>query len=77
MKVTELTRARLARRREERDMLRDGWEYVGEGGGKLWELYRGARLDCIITETKIAVGGKAVWVRVIKEEDFYKRPLGT
>lgn len=63
MRVTEFTRDALAYRKEDRDMKRDGWERVGEGGGKLWELYRGFRWNHAITQCKISVDGKSVWIK--------------
>ncbi len=64
MLTTNLTRLRLAQRREERDMLEAGWERVGDNGGKLWELNRGARIGQKILEVKVAVDGVSLWVRV-------------
>lgn len=43
MKFTDRTRRVLAYRRHAREMARAGWEYVGEGGGHLWQLVRGSR----------------------------------
>lgn len=45
-------------------MLRDKWELVGDNGGKLWELDRGYRTNCIIKDVKIAVNGKQLWVKI-------------
>ena len=63
MKVTDITRTALKVRREAKRMQADGWERVGEGGGKLWELHRGGRWREIITEVKIAADGKSLWIR--------------
>lgn len=63
MKVTNLTRSMLTVRRDVRDMTRDGWEKVGEGGGRLWELYRGGRTREVITDVKIAADGKSLWIK--------------
>lgn len=54
----------LAVRREHRDMPKSGWEYVGEGGGKLWELYRGGRSGQKIVAASVAKDGLGVWVKV-------------
>ena len=64
MIVTELTRARLSYRREVRDRHKGGWEYVGDGGGKLWEIDRGYRWRCIITDVSISKDGKGLWVKI-------------
>jgi hypothetical protein len=53
----------IAVRRDIRNRKRDGYEYLGEGGGKIWELYRGCRYNHVITEAIIAVDGKGVWVK--------------
>lgn len=63
MKVTGFTRSALAVRRDKRDRLRDGWEYLGEGGGLLWELHRGWRYDHRIRAVAIAACGKALWIK--------------
>lgn len=64
--VTTATRRILALRREQRDMPRQGWELVGEGGGRLWELVRGGRWNCRIVDVRVAACGKALWIRVEK-----------
>ena len=53
----------IAVRRDMRDRKRGGYEYLGEGGGNIWELYRGYRYNHVITEAIIAVDGKGVWVK--------------
>lgn len=63
MKVTDFTRRALAVRRDRRDMIAAGWEFVGEGGGKLWELYRGYRYTHRISDVRIAADGKALWIK--------------
>jgi hypothetical protein len=63
MRITNFTREALAMRRDTRDMERDGWEYVGERGGRLWELYRGGRYRERIVDVRIAACGKALWVK--------------
>ncbi|EON13443.1 hypothetical protein [Pandoraea sp. SD6-2] len=67
MIVTDYTRHLLAYRKEERDMLRAGWESVGEGGGRLWELKRGWRWGHRITDVRIAVDCKSLWVKIEEE----------
>lgn len=55
-------------RRDKRDRERNGWEYVGEGGGRLWELCRGSRIGYKITDVAIAADGVGLW---IKTEDQF------
>lgn len=62
---TEWQKRVIAGRRDIRDRERDGWEYVGEGGGKLWELNRGCRAGHKITEVAIAADGLGVWVKIL------------
>lgn len=50
-------------RTENRDMPEQGWEKVGENGGKLWELTRGGRWRQRIVDVRIAADGKSLWVR--------------
>jgi hypothetical protein len=64
MKVTDLTRSRLLERRTRRTLLAHGFEEVGEGGGRLWELYRGARIGFKITDVRIAPEGRSVFVKI-------------
>jgi hypothetical protein len=59
-----MTRRRLAVRREQRKMKALGWEYVGEGGGKLWELYRGGRVGHRIVGAAVDITGLGIWVLV-------------
>jgi len=68
MLVTEFTKGALAVRRDVRDSKAQGWEFVGENGGMLWELYRGFRYNHRITDVKIAACGKGVWVKTEKEQ---------
>ncbi len=63
MQVTEFTRNALKVRRDRRDRRREGWEFVGEGGGNLWELNRGGRWNHRIVDVRVAACGKAVWVK--------------
>lgn len=56
----------IAVRRDRRDRMKQGYEYLGEGGGKIWELYRGCRYDHVITDAIIAADGKGVWVKTEK-----------
>lgn len=66
MKLTPFAKSALAVRRERRDMPKEGWEPVGEGGSALWELYRGGRTDHIITDVRIAADGKSLWIKTAK-----------
>lgn len=66
MRVTELTKRRLAYVRMYHDLIPKGWEEIGERGGRLWELYRGARYDHKIVDVKIAPGGKSLFVKIEK-----------
>lgn len=66
MLVNEFTRNALAYRKEEREMKRNGFERVGEGGGKLWELQRGGRYNHRITDVRISVDGKSLWIKTAK-----------
>ena len=50
-------------RRDYRDMELAGYEYVGERGVNLWELYRGWRYDHKIVEAVIAADGRGIWVK--------------
>lgn len=63
MLVTGTTRSALRIRRDRRDHMKDGWEFFGEGGGKLWELYRGGRYNQRIVAVEIAACGKALWIK--------------
>jgi hypothetical protein len=51
---------------EIRDLLLRGFEEVTEQGGRLWELHRGCRFDCIILESKITSDGRRLFIRVGK-----------
>jgi hypothetical protein len=64
MLVTDFTRQSIAFRRQQRVLLADGYEEVGEGGGKLWELYRGYRTRQSIKDVKIATHGKSLFVKI-------------
>lgn len=67
----------LAVRREHRDMPKAGWEYVSEGGGKLWELHRGYRIGYRIVEAKISHNGLGVWVRIEDTGENWRKRLRT
>jgi hypothetical protein len=45
-------------------LLSDGWEMVGENGGLLWQLHRGGRTRSVITDVRIAPGGKELLVKI-------------
>jgi hypothetical protein len=64
MKVSELTRKALRYRRFVKKWEAEGYEEVGEGGGRLWELYRGGRTRQQILDVKIAPGGKKLFVKI-------------
>jgi hypothetical protein len=58
-----LQRARAAHRRAVASLAAEGFEPVGEGGGKLWELYRGVRTNHVITDVRIGPDRKHVWIK--------------
>lgn len=64
MRVNETTRRALAVRRQRRDLVAQGYEEVGEGGGRLWELERGGRIGHRITDAIIAIHGRSVYVKI-------------
>lgn len=64
MIVTQFTRTALRQRRFERDAFRDGYEEVGENGGKLWEIYRGGRVGRKIVDAKVSPDGLSVFVKI-------------
>lgn len=63
MLATASQKEAIAIRRELRDLPKEGWEQVGEGGGKLWELYRGGRWRHRITDVRISVDGRSLWIK--------------
>ena len=69
MKFTDRTRRVLAYRRHAREMARAGWEYVGEGGGHLWQLVRGSRRGQRIVAATPALDGLGVWVLIMPATD--------
>ena len=64
MKVTDRTRALLAQKRQQRDLYAKGYEYVGEGGGNLWQLYRGSRRGHRIVDAIVDSAGLGVYVKI-------------
>lgn len=64
MKVTAFTRETLRCRRSRRALLAAGFEEIGENGGRLWQLYRGARQDHRIVAVVIAPEGKSLFVKI-------------
>jgi len=68
MKVSDITRSALAHRREQRDLSKNGWERVGEEGGRLWELHRGWRWNHHITDVRVSVDGKSLWIKTAAKE---------
>ncbi|RUV07952.1 hypothetical protein EOA79_02360 [Mesorhizobium sp. M1A.F.Ca.IN.020.03.2.1] len=63
MLVTNFTRRALAYRKQKRDLLAQGYEEIGESGGKLWELHRGKRMGHRIVAAVIATDGKSLYVK--------------
>jgi len=55
-------------------MKNDGWEYVGENGGPLWELVRGDRWDHVITDVMISRCGKGLWVKAQPKSRHQDQP---
>ena len=66
MKVTAFTSRAIAYRREVQRLIAAGYEEVGEGGGKLWQLHRGSRQDHEITEVVIGPDKKSLWIKTQK-----------
>lgn len=64
VKVTERTKRILHYRRITKKWAAEGFEDLGENGGKLWEIYRGGRKGQHITEARVAPDGMSVWVKV-------------
>lgn len=65
MVVTDQTREALRCRRIRRKLAADGFEEVGENGGRLWELQCGLKwLGHVITAVAIAPEGKTVFVKM-------------
>lgn len=75
MRFTATTRQNLAKRRQARDLLAKGYEEVGEGGGRLWELYRGYRTNHRIVDAVVAADGKSVFVKIEPRPDATKQPV--
>jgi hypothetical protein len=67
MRVTEQTKHLLALRRWRRNIIARGYEEIGEHGGNLWQLYRGARWDHVITHVAIDPSRKSIWVKIEKK----------
>lgn len=66
MLVTDFTRDAMKARHgqaEKARLIAEGWEEVGEGGGRLWELHRGWRHDHVITSVTIAPDGKSLLIK--------------
>lgn len=64
MKVTQITKDALSARRQRRELLAVGYEEVGEGGGRLWEIYRGGRVGHKIRDVVIGKHGMSIYVRI-------------
>lgn len=66
MLVNDRTRKAFAYSRQRRNLEAKGYEEVGEGGGKLWELYRGYRRNQRIVDAIVAAHGMSVFVKIEK-----------
>lgn len=70
MLVTTYVRKQLAVRRFRRDMKKQGYEYIDERGGMLWQLHRGSRSyggnQHVITDVKIDIDRISLWVKTEK-----------
>jgi hypothetical protein len=64
LKVTDLTKRVLHYRRIVKEWRKEGYEQVGERGGNLWQLYRGARVGKKIVDVRIAPDGLSVFVKI-------------
>ena len=64
MLVNERTIRALEYRRTVDRWLKEGFEEVGESGGKLWEIYRGWRVGKIIKAVRIAPDGMSIFVKI-------------
>lgn len=73
MRVNEFTKKILAHRRTINKWKEEGFEKVDELGGRLWELHRGGRIDCRITEVRIDPYGKELWVKIEPLDSNCKR----
>ena len=64
MKVTDTTRRVLAYRRQQRALIRKGYEQITctHGIGNLWQLDRGGRWDWKLVDAVLGVDGKSVYV---------------
>lgn len=63
MKLSARTRDILRCRRARRRLKKEGWEEVGEGGGRLWELHRGRRIGFVITDVQIGPEGTSLFIK--------------
>jgi len=64
MKMGPVAKEHLAFRRQNRDLTAKGYEIVGERGGRLWELYRGYRVDHRIVDAVVGADGKCIFVKI-------------
>lgn len=64
MRFTPLTHSALNYRRARAALEAQGFEHLGEGGGTLWQLYRGSRTSHRITDVRILPGGKDLMVKI-------------
>jgi len=63
MRLTDRSREILQYRKAVRDLLKVGYEEVGESGGKLWELHRGGRRHHEITDVVIGPDRKSLFIK--------------
>lgn len=69
MMLSALTRESLRVRRERRRLEAEGWQEVGEGGGRLWQLHRGSLIDHIITDVCIGPTGKTIFIKTAPADE--------
>lgn len=65
MKVSDCTRAGLARRRMARDMIAKGYEVIPGP----WALVRGGRTREVIVDVVIDASGKSLWVKTAEPSE--------
>ncbi len=70
MKLTSASKYILRQRRGRRKLIADGYEEIGENGGKLWELHRGHRIGHIITEVAIGPDGRSLWIKTCPDAAY-------
>lgn len=68
MKVNDITLRGLKIARQRRELAKLGYEQIGEGGGRLWELYRGYRTDHEIVDAIIGADGMSIFVKIVPRQ---------